>query len=584
MNRRFLLYLLYQLITCNILLAQKNYSLQFVFSDSHNENLNSFKSDFSEKKFFKDTIQLLKEIESTRYQFLASGYLSAGIDSIVRDGMQTTAHMYLGEKYLWASIHKGNVQEDFLEGTGFRKKLFGDKPVRYNRLALFFERIIRNCEDRGYPFATVKFDSITITENKISATLNLERNQLVQIDSIIIKGDATVAPVYIYNYIGIKPGSLYKESQVRKISSRLKELPFIREAKPAQVLFGEKETKLFLFLENRKASQFDGILGLLPDETKSGKLNLTGEVHLKLLNALRHGEVIELNWKQLPGKTQDLKVHALYPFLFQTPFGIDGKLAIYKKDSTYIDVIKNVGVQYALSGNNYIKAFINDKETDLQSTKGLENITVLPPYADITTVSYGAMIHYEKLDYRLNPRKGFSTEVSGSTGNRTIRKNSDINPVLYDSIRLKSVTYQGEIIADFYFSPGGRHVINLGNQSGFIYNPELFVNELYRIGGLKSLRGFDEESIYASVYAIGKLEYRYLLEQNSFLFLFYNMAWYENTSRGVDLTDKPFGFGGGIDFETKIGIMSVSYALGKQFDNPIFLKNGKIHFGIVSYF
>jgi hemolysin activation/secretion protein len=175
-------------------------------------------------------------------------------------------------------------------------------------------------------------------------------------------------------------------------------------------------------------------------------------------------------------------------------------------------------------------------------------------------------------------------ETTGSTGNRTIRRNSDINPIAYENIHLRTVTYQGEMSLDYYISPGGRHVFNPGVQSAYIYNPELFINEHYRIGGLKSLRGFDEESIYASTYLIGKFEYRYLLEQNSFLFTFFNMAWYENKSRNVNLSDTPYGFGAGIDFETRIGIMSVSYALGKQFDNPVYFRNGKIHFGIVNYF
>ena len=48
---------------------------------------------------------------------------------------------------------------------------------------------------------------------------------------------------YIYNYIGIRPGDVYKEIQVKRISSRLKELPFVKEIKHSQILFLEKETK-----------------------------------------------------------------------------------------------------------------------------------------------------------------------------------------------------------------------------------------------------------------------------------------------------------------------------------------------------
>ena len=569
---------------CLSALGQKNFILKITISDSTNSDLSFFKKELNESKIYKDTLQLHKQLESIILRLRGEGYLAVSVDSIIRDSLKTNAFIYTGEKYVWATIKQGNIPVELLEGTGFRKKLYYGKPFRFEQIALINSKILRNCENRGYPFATVSLDSIIIIDKQFSASLLLKKNRFLHIDSIIIKGTADVAPVYIYNYIGIAPGDVYKETQVRRISSRLRELPFVKEVRTSQVLFTQKETKLYLFLENKKASQFDGVIGLLPDESKPGKYNFTGEVHLKLQNSLKRGEVIELNWKQLPVKSQDLKVHFLYPFLFNTPFGLDGTLSIFKKDSTYINVTKNLGVQYALTGSNYIKAFVNDKQSDLQSSKGLENITTLPPYADITTVSYGATIHYEKLDYRLNPRKGFSMEATGSTGNKRIRKNSDINPAIYNNINLTSVTYQGEIIADYFFSLSGRHVMNLGTNSAYIYNPDLFTNELYRIGGLKSLRGFDEESIYASIYAIGKIEYRYLLEQNSFLFTFINMAWYENKSSNLHLTDTPIGFGTGIDFETKIGIMSVSYALGKQFNNPILFRNGKIHFGIVNYF
>ncbi|MBL0102818.1 MAG: BamA/TamA family outer membrane protein [Bacteroidetes bacterium] len=220
----------------------------------------------------------------------------------------------------------------------------------------------------------------------------------------------------------------------------------------------------------------------------------------------------------------------------------------------------------------------------MQSTKGLEFATTLPDYADVTILSYGSTVHWERLDYRLNPRKGIAMEFTASAGNRKIRKNSSINPALYDSLELQSVTYAGEMHLDYFWSPGGKHVINFGTIGGYIQNESLFINELFRIGGLKSLRGFDEESIYASGFLIGKIEYRYQLEQNSFLFTFFNMAGYANKSRNINLHDTPIGFGAGINFETKLGIMSVSYALGKQFDNPIYFRNGKIHFGIVNYF
>ncbi len=566
--------------------AEKKYSINVQLVDTvHSKDFSSVKKQVLSHSSFKDSLSVYRELQQMIVKLQANGYLTSSLDSVHFDSTVCNAYLFFGEKYKWATLEKGNVDAAFLSGTGFSRKSFSKKPVRYDRVAKLENSIIVNCENNGFPFASLRLDSISIGENLIHASLHLERNRFCKIDSVVMKGKDVVTPVYIYNYIGIKPGAVYDESKVKRITVRLHELAFVTELKSNEIIFDDKQTKLNLYLEPRKASQFDGVLGVAPDNNNASKINFTGEAHLKLQNALRRGEVIELNWQQLAAKTQDLKVHALYPYILNTPIGIDGNLAIYKKDTTYIDVTKNIGVQYMFTGVNFIKAFVTNKESSLLNTVGLESTTVLPPYADISITSYGILLHFEKLDYRFNPRKGFMAEASASTGNRIIKKNAGINPIAYDSLDLTTTQYHFEFSGDYFISVSQRQVLDVGNKSAYLYGADIFTNELYRIGGLKTLRGFDEESIYASKYTIGKIEYRYLLEQNSFLFAFYNQALYEKKLRKVNtITDKPYGFGAGINFETKLGIMSVSYALGKQFSNPIYFRNGKVHFGIVSYF
>ena len=143
-----------------------------------------------------------------------------------------------------------------------------------------------------------------------------------------------------------------------------------------------------------------------------------------------------------------------------------------------------------------------------------------------------------------------------------------------------------DLISAVYVPIKNKSTFKVGFRAAYLYTQSIFQNELFRIGGFKTLRGFDEESIRATAYSILTLEYRYLLEQNSYLYLFTDGAYYENTSisfTGVR-NDTPVSFGGGISFETKAGIFSIGYAIGKQLDNPIYFKSGKIQFGIASYF
>ena len=112
----------------------------------------------------------------------------------------------------------------------------------------------------------------------------------------------------------------------------------------------------------------------------------------------------------------------------------------------------------------------------------------------------------------------------------------------------------------------------------------IYRNELLRIGGLKILRGFDEESINTSSYSIFTLEYRFLLDRNSYFALFSDGGYYESKDVENSFSDTPLGIGAGINFETKAGIFSFNYAVGRQFDNPIEFRAAKIHFGFVNLF
>jgi len=565
------------------LFAQKPFTLE-IKGEPENAVINKLPY----KKLFTSKTECDKEIQNVLFHLYDNSYLTAAIDSSISDSLKEIVFVRVGEQYKWTTLRKGNVEEGMLSETGYREKFFSGKPFYYKEARKLLEKILSYCENNGYPFASVKLDSIIVTSgsssSQITAALNLQKNSLIKIDSVVNNGSAKISSIYLQSYLGIRNGDLYNEALVKKIGTRIKELPFVKEKTPFRVLFPGENAKVELFLEKKRASQFDGIVGLLPDN-KTGKILFTGDVRLKLNNSFNRGELLELNWRRLQVSTQDLKMRFIFPFLFKTPFGIDVNFKLYKKDSTYLEVNPNIGIQYHISGGNYFKAFVNRKQMTLINTKGL-NLTTLPPYADITSTLYGISIKSEKLDYRLNPRKGYVLIGTVGAGNKIIKKNDNLDATIYDGLKLKTAQYNAELEAEIFIPIQNRSTVKLGTKSAYLQNATLFQNELFRIGGLKTLRGFDEESIFASAYYIFTLEYRYLLEENSYLYLFGDGAYYENQSISFigDRYDTPYGFGAGISFETKAGIFSINYALGKQFDNPIDLRGGKVHFGIVNYF
>jgi hemolysin activation/secretion protein len=524
-----------------------------------------------------------KELQQVLFIAFDNAYLAAEYDSLKEDSTVLTAYLNFGARYKWAYLKSGNVDEGVLSQIGFREKIYQHKPVYFKDVKKIQEALIRYYENNGYPFASVKLDSIQISGSELSGVLQLKKNQLTKIDSVIIQGNAKIANVYLYNYLGIKPGSLYNEAQLRKVNTRIAELPFLRSTRSANIVFTERYNKLYLYLEKKRASQFDGIVGILPDNI-TGKVLFTGDVHLNLQNGLGRGELIDMNWRRLETQTQDLKMRLVYPFLLKSPLGIDYNFKLYKKDTTFLEVNQNIGLQYLLIGGNYFKIFYTNKGSSLLSTKGLEMLTTLPPVIDISTNLYGIGLKFERLDYRLNPRKGFSTVINASAGTKSIKKNAKLNPVAYNGLKLHSTLYTSDFEGSLYIPFFSRMTLKLSALAAFLQGEINFQNELFRIGGLKSLRGFDEESIFASSFTIFKMEYRFLLEQNSYMYVFGDGAWYENNNVNSYIRDTPYGFGAGISFQTKAGIFSINYALGSQFNNPIQLRSGKIHFGIVNYF
>ncbi|MFA6924064.1 MAG: hypothetical protein WC223_07395 [Bacteroidales bacterium] len=561
--------------------AQKLYKLQIKNNSIHSEI-----SKIDYKKEFYDTLERKKELYNYLNKLYEKGYLAAYFDSIrTTDSVSMLATIIPGKIYKWVIIKKANVDEDFLKQFTGRKNIDGKTTMLYSDIIKLNKKIIEHFENNGYPFVSVKLDSIETDSNVSKAVLNIERNKKYNIDSIIVKGNAKISKRYLFGFLGIEEGSVYDESQIKKISARLKEISFIKEAKSYNLIFTPKYSKIILYLQKNKSSQFDGIVGFKQNDKNPSKIDLTGEVHLNLINSFGRGEFMSFNWRSLQEKTQDLKINFTYPYLFSTPFGIDLKFSIYKKDTTYITITRNIGIQYFFSGRDYLKFFLDNKSSNILSTVGLKSTTVLPDYADIENNIYGLEFKREHLDYVLNPRRGHFIKISIGAGTKNIKKNSEINSEVYNNIKLNSEQYHIESELDNYFSVSHRSVIKLGSQCGWIINDNLFQNELFKIGGLKTLRGFDEESIFASKYSILTAEYRFLFEEKSYLFGFFDWAYYENfSSNKKNIHDTPYGFGAGISFETKAGIFSISYALGKQFNNPIYFKNSKVHFGIVNYF
>jgi len=255
------------------------------------------------------------------------------------------------------------------------------------------------------------------------------------------------------------------------------------------------------------------------------------------------------------------------------------------------------GVQYAVSSRQSGTLFIQNQLSNLNrvDTNLVKQTKKLPLEADVRLVSVGIQYDGSYTDYRFNPTRGNEWNLTLSAGTRTVKKNSVIVQLrdnnssfdynsLYDTVKLKSFQFRIKFVGAHYFKLTRLSTIKLGLNTAWFQSPNIFRNELFQIGGYRLLRGFDEESIYASQYIVTTLEYRYLIGKNSYLYAFTDGGFTRNGAIAVKSNNSYIGAGLGLALETKAGIFNLSYALGKRNDLELNLRQSKIHFGYVNFF
>ncbi|MES2560633.1 MAG: hypothetical protein V4590_12890 [Bacteroidota bacterium] len=587
------------LLICTVhLYAQRSVTLVVHFPQSPNGLFIQKNTNY--QSFHQDSLSLQKELSAVLVRSNELSFLNAGYTSIEERSDTIFASLNPGKSYKWVKLRRGNLPVDIMSSAGFREEQFNGKMVDPGQFSKRVERILQFLENNGYPFASIRLDSIEADSEGIQAAVNLQQYDQILFDTIDISGDARIKKKYLYRYLGIHPNAPYNEELIRLSGSRISQLPFLKVVRPSAVYFYNKRAMPLLTIDNRKASSIDGIVGFAPNTeagSNSSRLLITGEANLKLQNLFESGKSLDLNYRSFLGNSQDLKIKFVYPYIFNSNIALDYELNLLKQDTTFLDVRNEFGFQYRFVGTDYIKVFYSIQSTSLITvdTNKIKQLRTLPTAADMTNNTYGIGAKVTRLDYYLNPRKGYSFEMSGGVGIKKITRNPTIDALkfpdgrgaqysLYDSLKLNYVQYRFQGYAEYYIPVFGRSAIRVLVNGGHIVAENLFVNELFRIGGIRTLKGFDEQAIFASSYIIGNLEWRYLLRQNSNVLLFWNGAYYRNTVRTPVLSDTPYGFGAGFNFETAAGVFSLYYAIGKELNNEIDLNKAKVHFGYVNYF
>ena len=495
------------------------------------------------------------------------GFLNSSIDSTKRDSSDFRVYISKGDKI--------QLEQYFIKYDSNQKMKFGDfnfnklNKFSYEKLKKTIDEILSYLNRIGYPFARINLHNSLLDSNSISIQFNINEGLYVKVDSIFCPGLNNKEKSLIKKLIGINHGDPFNSSKIQEISRNINSVNYIKEIKPCEYEFVDGKVNLYTYNKIKNTNLLNGILGIQPDN--NGQIKLTGNAKIDLFNSIKKGEEFHLNWRRMFNASQFLSSSVQIPFLFGSNLSINGALEMFKKDTSFFNLESKIGLDYLINPVEKIGVF--------GSSSSSINLTENSNYLSTKTNDFGISIDFSKTNSLFNPTSGYRINIEGKVGFKKTTYNTNS---IASSETTPNYNFKGNVSK--YFPVGKRKTIKISNQFGSILNENLFENELFRIGGYKTIRGFDEESLWVSSFSISTLEFRYLLEEKSNVFIFGDAAWSEKKITDFYENNWHFGVGSGISFQTQNGLLTLIYSLGKSKEQPFLFRTGKIHIGFTSFF
>ena len=519
------------------------------------------------KNSFQDFDSLKKEADTISLKLQRMGYIENELLQLQKENDSNyIAHFLLGKKYSELKVFYS--EEDFSrkEIQTVSSQITGDHFIlEFEAIPVSLRKLTALRNQKGNAFARIRLTDFEKDEkDKLSAILFLDNGNVRSIDSIVIKGYEKFPVSYLKYYAGIRKGRTFDKKKLLEQNENLNGLGFVSTIKPPEVLFRKDATTVYFYLEKENNNLFDGILGFATDE-KTQKLSFNGYLNLELNNNLNYGEQLLLNYKA-DGKEQvNFRVKATLPYMFKTPFGLSGELKIFKRDSTFITTEQQLRATYQINPKS--STYIGYKNYD---SSNLLNVAIAGnPIEDFKSKFFIAGASYRKAqNKKLFPIKSLLS-LDGGIGSR---KKEGIS----------ETQLRGEALINNIFNLNYKNSIFVQNTTSILFSNSYVVNELFRFGGINTIRGFDENSIDASLFSVLNTEYRYQFNEGVYIHSIIDLGYFENET--LTLKQNLYSFGLGLGLNTKAGLFRFNVANGNTENQDFSFSNTKIHISVSSKF
>lgn len=518
-------------------------------------------------KNFSDRESLQKKTDTIHKIFMQYGFIDSVLDTLQKKNDSTyLARFNLGQQYEKIKIYYDSKTFSIRELKTISTEVTEDYfilPTSSTPETLF--HLTQTLSNKGNPFVRLRLNEIQKSEEgNLTARLITSKEQIRTIDSIVIKGYEKFPAAYLKYYAEIRKGNIFNRKKLLTQSEKINSLGFASTTSPPEALFRKDSTAVFLYLKKENNNLFDGILGFATDEITQ-KLIFNGYLNLELNNNLDYGEKFLLNYRADGHKQVEFKTRLDLPFLFQTRFGTSAELKIFKRDTSYVTTEQKIRLTHQYTSK--LRSYLGYQR---QISSNLLDQTI----GDLPIESYNSKffifgVHFAQMqNNKIFPTKTFFSGDFG-VGNRERAAQS-------------SRQWKIELNLNHIFNLNFRHSIYINNQSAFLLSENYLTNELFRFGGINSIRGFEENSIDASAFSILRTEYRYLLSENLFIHSIIDAGYFDNDI--LEMNSTLYSLGIGLGIYTKTGLFRFIIANGRTVQQDFDFSATKAHISITAKF
>jgi hypothetical protein len=560
-------------------LAKSQYLLEIKQCYNCNSSKVSFQSNHP------TTEGVFSEIQKIQNQFVAQGFLDCSVsfektnDSLYSCSIEQNQLVKLRVSFS-DSVSRINAQQFGVKQTGWQYKAASAKNINKCR-----KEVITKAENNGFPFASVVYDTIERSNKELHLSMVFKKNNLIVIDTLEFRPTNLINQRTLEAYLRVKKGKVYNESVLKKTEARLRDLPFLDPIGPTEVFFTFSKAKVRTSLSPVKSNIFDLVIGFLPNASDNGTLQIVGQGELVLQNSFKQADVFSLEFNKTESLNQQFESNFSLPYVFGSDIGTMFGIKLRKQDTSFLNVSRKIALSYKpTSKQTYAfqyELFTTNVFSSQQIIASLSNGEL--SLVSQKTNKYKIAWEYKDLDRRINPKKGSELYLNTSLGQREIQQNPNLDDSIYKNINISSVVFNIGFGAAKYLPITSKSTIKLAIYGESLLAKQLFENEQLRIGGFKSVQGFDEQTVLATSFGVGEFKYFYFLSENSSLNAIVNAALVKNELMS-EFYSPLYGVGPGLNLGTKSGKFSISYVVGWTKSTIPNLQNGKLHFGLVNNF